>query len=195
MKKMVMVLGAWCAVVGAAFAEPSWALLVTDKAESDTNPGAAYASRYTGYLCTKEAAASMFGGADTYDGITAYLAGSAANYTSGMNALKTGGDAFGFYGYDEEQYSLSAYAQPGTKPDGNYIAVVAYAGGEGEDDMFRVFESMASGGVLAFNPDTTVGKAGAAGVWTTAAVPEPTSGLLLLLGVAGLALRRRRGEG
>ena len=32
-----------------------------------------------------------------------------------------------------------------------------------------------------------------AGTWTsTAAVPEPTSGLLMLLGVAGLALRRRR---
>ncbi len=28
--------------------------------------------------------------------------------------------------------------------------------------------------------------------WTAAAVPEPTSGLLMLLGVAGLALRRRR---
>lgn len=28
-----------------------------------------------------------------------------------------------------------------------------------------------------------------------ASIPEPTSGLLLLLGVAGLALRRRRGEG
>ena len=38
------------------------------------------------------------------------------------------------------------------------------------------------------------GTATAGGVrdWQTAAVPEPTSGLLMLLGIAGLALRRRR---
>ena len=33
---------------------------------------------------------------------------------------------------------------------------------------------------------------GAQTAWTTTAVPEPTSGLLMLLGMAGLALRRRR---
>lgn len=31
-----------------------------------------------------------------------------------------------------------------------------------------------------------------ASAWTTAAVPEPTSGLLMLLGMAGLALKRKR---
>jgi hypothetical protein len=39
--------------------------------------------------------------------------------------------------------------------------------------------------------DSTYGVFKAAG-WQTAAVPEPTSGLLLLLGMAGLALRRKQ---
>jgi len=34
--------------------------------------------------------------------------------------------------------------------------------------------------------------AGSQGSWTAASVPEPTSGLLLLLGMAGLALKRKR---
>ena len=41
-----------------------------------------------------------------------------------------------------------------------------------------------------FTIGTTIGESGT-GVWV-AAVPEPTSGLLMLLGMAGLALKRRR---
>ena len=43
---------------------------------------------------------------------------------------------------------------------------------------------------LAFGSQATATQA--AGAWTATAVPEPTSGLLMLLGMAGLALRRRR---
>ena len=43
---------------------------------------------------------------------------------------------------------------------------------------------------IAFNNMATATQA--AGAWAAANVPEPTSGLLLLLGVAGLALRRKQ---
>ncbi len=47
-----------------------------------------------------------------------------------------------------------------------------------------------AGSTIDFGGGRTSGSAAASGTW--APVPEPTSGLLLLIGVAGLALRRKR---
>ena len=181
MKKIATFAVALMAAAG-AFAELSYAFVNTTGAKDENTTG--YPERYTGYLCTQAMANELFGGNTTADGVTGYLAEHYVDYA------KSGMEKMDFYGYDMGEYSFRKPYQPGTlADDGKYIAVVAYAGGDGEDDMFRVFESMASGGVLEFDPAYGSGSAGA---WTTAAVPEPTSGLLLLLGVAGLALKRKR---
>ena len=53
------------------------------------------------------------------------------------------------------------------------------------------FEEAQTGDIWANNGDASAGYQGA-GWYSAAAVPEPTSGLLLLLGMAGLALRRKQ---
>ena len=179
--KKTLIFAAAAMAMASAFADYSFAYLDTEGAKGETT---ANDSAYTAYLCTAAAAETYFGGNVGYDGITEYLAG---NYATGMGALKAGGTAMLCEGFDLGVYTFYAPFQQGALADGNYIALVAYA--DGADNMFRVFESTASDGKMAFKLTTEGGKAGE---WTQA-VPEPTSGLLLLLGVAGLALKRKRG--
>lgn len=51
------------------------------------------------------------------------------------------------------------------------------------------FTSATGSKILGFGDQTALSKGSG---WTSTAVPEPTSGLLLLLGMAGLALRRKQ---
>ena len=117
---------------------------------------------------------------------------SGANYTSGMTAIKDGEDKSMLktnYGYFRDAYSFVWDAKAAF--GGDYIAVIAYE--NGDDNQFRVFGGGADGdGTVTMDAVDHVGQAGA---WTAAAVPEPTSGLLFLLGLASLALRRKRVEG
>ncbi len=61
---------------------------------------------------------------------------------------------------------------------GNVVTATIPDSGNGSfQKLFTDYQGTAAGGSLA---------------WSTASVPEPTSGLLLLLGMAGLALKRKR---
>jgi len=184
----------------AAFGELSWATVNTEKYTSDPAAGSADTTAYTAYLCTLDAAQEQFG-ASSVAGVTSYfqnnfMAGTFAlteatkgqtaetKFANGMAAL----DHVEWGGKGAGQYSFTGYVTPGSQSVAEYLGIVLYS--SGGEDAVRVF-SATSDGTKWIADDSTSRPSGTAGDWATA-VPEPTSGLLLLLGVAGLALRRKR---
>ena len=147
-------------------------------------------------------------------GINTYDDGSSVNYwivnmlsatdTSGLSVDKTGTlvNKDGYAVVDTGSYSLTGNGTAeGTIANGNYLAMVVYDAANG---LYGVSDANAVSGIVADPP--TAGSLAAAfqndggsegylianTPVPTEPVPEPTSGLLMLLGVAGLALRRKR---
>jgi len=168
-----------------ALAAPYWTLVTTDGANGDTSGDF---TGYRAYFCTKAAAAEMFEGNDTIAAVTQYLTTDTATYKKGMGALAASGTALSPYVYDDGQYSFTKYLQSAL--GGEYLAVLAYSDASANPSaaVVRVFDAVAdSMGSLTFAPSEGEGTAGE---WT--AIPEPTGGMLLLLGTALLALRRKQ---
>ena len=94
---------------------------------------------------------------------------------------QTGGEAFSL-----GKTSWDAYV---AIVSGDYIFISDTVGATGADVGTSTiqFKLKDQSQASALSTDTF-----SAGGWYTAAVPEPTSGLLLLLGMAGLALKRKR---
>ena len=149
---------------------------------------------------------------DTFD------TGSSVNYwivnmgnatdTSGLSIDKDGNlvNNAAYAVVDSGSYSVMGNGTAeGTIANGNYLAMVIYDAANGfygvsdANAVSGIVESPPTAGALAgsfsndggSNPDSTPYMVANTPI-PTSPVPEPTSGLLMLLGVAGLALRRRR---
>ena len=151
---------------------------------------------------------SNYGSVNTYDD------GSSVNYwivnmvsatdTSGLSVDKDGNlvNSANYAVVDSGSYSASGNgAAEGTIANGNYLAMVIYDSANG---LYGVSDANAVSGIVA-DPPTAGSLAasfqndgGSEGYIIantpipTSPVPEPTSGLLVLLGMAGLALRRKQ---
>lgn len=180
MKKLMILVVAAMAMT-TVYSMPTWALVNTDKATTDVTGDIA---SYSAYLWKLSEASKYLGGKADIGEITDYLTKSGVDYDN----LKASTAAMGEYGVDDGELSFSKYFNEGSLISGDdYLALVTYLDGQ-EGEMFQVIRNAVDGyGELTL--DSSV--AGAAGGWAQA-VPEPTSAMLLLFGLAGLALKRKR---
>ena len=186
MKKLMITLAV------AASAAVGNAALVNWGAGTVLEPSGATANKsVTGYLFVIDAA--------TYTALTAFatdgsslssavwssygnkLSEAYASGTTSKRGALTLIDDSKSYSAGETAYAALIYTY-GTGDSLQYIGNVGSA--EFSSAMDVTMDAMA----LNIFGDTTKG----ATAWSTAAVPEPTSGLLLLLGMAGLALKHKR---
>ena len=127
--------------------------------------------------------------------------GYAVLYIGGTEIARASQDAdtFKFGSFDlsnpESSDAVTAFTGPSDFVSQAYTLVLRT-----NDDAYEVvhtgmssYETVVGMGTTSYGASFTTNAAISAGSWTaTTAVPEPTSSLLMLLGMAGLALRRRR---
>ena len=188
MKKLLMAFAVAVSAVALNAATVTWGL--TDITGSEANTA-------------KAGMAAYFLLADTYSTFTANVTKLAAGDITGTEFVK--------YVTDNKTYETASQLVTTTRPpstkinvnqeSGSYSAgdtvngyIVLFDTADASDAAYFAYTATKSATVNAAGGNISLAygtfAAGTQGGWT--AVPEPTSGLLLLLGMAGLALKRKR---
>ena len=190
MKKLMMLTAVVLAVVSANAASFTWKAATGRLFDGQ---GSETANRYagTGYLFNADTVsqAALIAAFTSEGGVASTLASALSTGTFSAGRVSTpvaftGPDAnftayFAVFGQDASGNDAIYISDTAT---GNYTAV-----GTG-DVVFGQQNAYSSAGFA----DASKGYSAAGWYSSAAAVPEPTSGLLMLLGMAGLALRRKR---
>ena len=185
MKKLMFMLAAVVMAAGVQAASVNWTCTdVYAGNESDTVSGVAYflttdmlAYSTAQALAGKGAGAitTALGSAYSYSGSDGKFSVKAADAVANASLGLTGGTPYSAYLMIFDSESITDDSKFYLTETKSFTALV------GDNDSVKV-----SWGSQFDNTKT-------AGAWSSAsAVPEPTSGLLMLVGLAGLALRRRR---
>ena len=183
MKKLVIAISAIAMAVAANAAAFDWSTTGTIYGPSGTSVAAT--GGFTAYLfdtgtVTQSALVTALrnGGSITdYTALSSYTTDSAAKVatTAFTASISAGTSVTAYFAIVQDDYVYISGSKSGAAQD---VGTTKFSFGSQSTTSANVF-------------DTTTSYS-SAGWYGTAAVPEPTSGLLLLLGMAGLALKRKR---
>lgn len=217
MKKIIMMLAAAVCAIGANAANSNYT--VAFQSTLEYHPGkpattstftAGVLGYYSCYSMSKETVAGLIGatvksGQDGVEQVSAWLN---ANFVGNGSAWMRSGTKLDNKIVSVESGSKKAlqnytapvsYANAKAAVTANEFAVLFYHDDEGEGhNSFRVFRINLDGSYTAASIVVTGGSMSGKTNWATnvadgpGPVPEPTSAMLMLLGVAGLALRRKQ---